>query len=265
VLGEYGSSAGDVKAEFIWMHPQVGESGIFGGDDGLGGYMPLAVAVPTATAGITELNWVHGNHMGVPIYYSDASGAQLATPTGYAIPGFPGQSRTFTDLYYNRYRDYESSTGRYVQADPIGLAGDVNPYLYALGNPLRYTDPSGLQAAVTAEKVIEVGFDWWWRRQLKPGRNTPWGRAWGAGEAIGAAIAVTRFIFNNCKDEGEDRARRCEENLDRDMLTCQALGKRGGKEAFRKCEEQAMLRYGNCLAGRDGPGKINAPLPPWSR
>jgi RHS repeat-associated protein len=156
VLGEYGSSAGDVKAEFIWMHPQVGESSMFGGDDGLGGYMPLAVAVPTATAGITELNWAHGNHMGVPIYYSDASGAQLATPTGYTVPGFPGQSRTFTDLYYNRYRDYDSSTGRYVQADPIGLNGDVNPYLYALGNPLRYSDPTG-EFAIVIPIAISVG------------------------------------------------------------------------------------------------------------
>jgi hypothetical protein len=51
VLGEYGASASDVKAEFIWMSPEVGDSGAFGGDDGLGGYMPLAVAVPTATAG----------------------------------------------------------------------------------------------------------------------------------------------------------------------------------------------------------------------
>jgi hypothetical protein len=44
VLGEYGANASDVKAEFIWMSPEAGESGTFGGDDGLSGYMPLAVA-----------------------------------------------------------------------------------------------------------------------------------------------------------------------------------------------------------------------------
>jgi YD repeat-containing protein len=37
VLGEYGVSANDVKAEFIWMSPMVGDGGAFGGDDGLGG------------------------------------------------------------------------------------------------------------------------------------------------------------------------------------------------------------------------------------
>jgi RHS repeat-associated protein len=98
--------------------------------------MPLAVAVPTATAGITQLIWVHANHMGVPIRYSDASG-NMVNPTGdYSVPGFPGQSQTTTDLYYNKYRDYDPTTGRYIQADPIGLAGGASPYSYAMNNPL---------------------------------------------------------------------------------------------------------------------------------
>lgn len=143
-IGEYGASVSDVKAEFIWMNPQVGDAGPFGGDDGLGGYMPLAVAVGTGIPSETSLVWVHANHMGVPIVYSDASGAQFAGPPGdYAIPGFPGQSRTLADLYYNRYRDYDPTTGRYIQADPIGLSGGANPYSYAMNNPLRYSDPTG--------------------------------------------------------------------------------------------------------------------------
>jgi RHS repeat-associated protein len=142
---QYGSTAADVRAEFIWLSPEVGDSGKFGGDDGLGGYMPLAVATPTATAGTTQLSWVHASHMGVPIRYSDASGATLAAPTGYSVPGFPGQSQTTADLYYNKYRDYDASTGRYVQADPIGLAGGASPYSYAMNNPMRYTDPEGLK------------------------------------------------------------------------------------------------------------------------
>jgi RHS repeat-associated protein len=85
---------------------------------------------------------VHGNHLGVPQLLMNASGTAI-TPSGYALPGYPGQSQTLADLYYNRYRDYDSSTGRYIQADPIGLAGDVNPYGYALNNPLKYIDPTG--------------------------------------------------------------------------------------------------------------------------
>ncbi|MFC2590093.1 MAG: RHS repeat-associated core domain-containing protein [Ottowia sp.] len=34
--------------------------------------------------------------------------------------------------------------GRYIQADPIGLAGGVNVYQYAYGNPLVYYDSLGL-------------------------------------------------------------------------------------------------------------------------
>lgn len=144
VMGEYGTSANDVKAEFIWMSPEVGDTGTFGGDDGLGGYMPLAVAA-NDNQGISQLSWVHGNHMGVPALMTDATGTELSFPTSYALPGFPGQSRTLADLYYNRYRDYDPTTGRYTQADPIGLEGGANPYLYAEANPLRFADPLGLE------------------------------------------------------------------------------------------------------------------------
>lgn len=46
-------------------------------------------------------------------------------------------------------------------------------------------------------------------------------------------------------------------------LTCVAVGKRLGKQKNAICMQQAMLRYGNCLAGRDGDDGINAPLPLW--
>jgi RHS repeat-associated protein len=51
-----------------------------------------------------------------------------------------------TGLHYNYFRDYDPLTGRYVHSDPIGLEGGLNPYLYAEGDPLRYSDPLGLQA-----------------------------------------------------------------------------------------------------------------------
>ena len=144
IVGEYGSSATDVKAEFIWLSPQVGDTGPFGGDDGLGGYAPIALAT-AASGGGTILSWVHGDHLGTPIVMTDASGTAIAQPTGYTATAFPGQSKTLADLYYNRYRDYDPTTGRYIQADPIGLAGGPNPYSYAMGNPLRYVDPMGLE------------------------------------------------------------------------------------------------------------------------
>ena len=142
VMGEYGLSAADVKAEFIWLSPEVGGAGAFGGDDGLGGYMPLAVATPDS-GGIIQLNWVYGGHLGVPLVTTNAAGSPATTPNDYLAPGFPGQSRVLADLYYNRYRDYDPSTGRYIQADPIGLEGGQNDYVYAGGNPINWIDPDG--------------------------------------------------------------------------------------------------------------------------
>jgi len=40
---------------------------------------------------------------------------------------FPGQQLdAATSLFYNYYRDYDSSLGRYLQSDPIGLQGGLN-------------------------------------------------------------------------------------------------------------------------------------------
>ncbi|EGT0667907.1 RHS repeat-associated core domain-containing protein [Citrobacter werkmanii] len=47
------------------------------------------------------------------------------------------------DLYYNRYRYYDSQQGRYITQDPIGLKGGLNPYTYPL-NPVQFVDPLGL-------------------------------------------------------------------------------------------------------------------------
>jgi len=146
VLGEYGASAADVKAEFVWMLPEVADDNeLLGGHDGVRGYMPLAIATPDGSGG-TALNWVHGNHLGVPLVATDSSGSPSTIPNDYFAPGFPGQSRTLSDLYYNRYRDYDPTTGRYVQADPVGLDGGQNNYAYADNNPIAEIDPFGLAA-----------------------------------------------------------------------------------------------------------------------
>jgi RHS repeat-associated protein len=49
-----------------------------------------------------------------------------------------------TGTLYRRARYYDPQTGRFTQEDPIGLAGGVNLYGYAGGDPVNYADPSGL-------------------------------------------------------------------------------------------------------------------------
>lgn len=146
VVAEYGSSAAQVKAEFIWaLPPAANDNSPFGGDDGIVGYAPLAL-VTTNTSSQLTLYWVHGNHLGVPIVTTNALGQVVDPGNDFLRPGFPGQSQVLSDLYYNRARDYDPVLGRYIQADPIGLLGDLNPYLYANGDPVNMVDPLGLTA-----------------------------------------------------------------------------------------------------------------------
>ena len=59
----------------------------------------------------------------------------------------PGQYHdSETGTFYNYFRNYDSKTGRYTQADPIGLEGGLNRFGYVGGSPLSYSDPLGLQA-----------------------------------------------------------------------------------------------------------------------
>lgn len=41
-----------------------------------------------------------------------------------------------------------NASARFIQPDPIGLAGGMNPYTYVGGNPLLYVDPLGLYSEV---------------------------------------------------------------------------------------------------------------------
>ncbi|MFM9926241.1 RHS repeat-associated core domain-containing protein [Variovorax sp. H27-G14] len=59
---------------------------------------------------------------------------------------YPGQyADEESGLFYNGFRTYSPTTGRYTQGDPIGLDGGWNRFGYAGANPLSYVDPDGLQ------------------------------------------------------------------------------------------------------------------------
>ncbi len=65
-------------------------------------------------------------------------------------------------LYFMQARHYDSRIGRFIQRDPIGLAGGLNLYTYALNNPVTTIDPKGMLvleilAVLTVAGVLLTG------------------------------------------------------------------------------------------------------------
>ena len=73
---------------------------------------------------------------------------------------FPGQYfDKETNTHYNYYCDYDSNISRYVESDPIGLAGGVNTYAYVDGNSLRWADRFGLDPGDLYQTVDDAAID----------------------------------------------------------------------------------------------------------
>ena len=71
---------------------------------------------------------------------------------------FPGQQHDpETALHYNYFRDYEPSTGRYVESDPIGLEGGIVSYAYSRSRSLTIWDPLGLFTVDASCDYCEFG------------------------------------------------------------------------------------------------------------
>ncbi|MEP4189703.1 MAG: RHS repeat-associated core domain-containing protein [Sneathiella sp.] len=131
--------------------------------DSLDGLM-VAGAVKLVSNDGESVTYVHSDHLGAPTLMTDQSRSvvwdrtQLPFGSEDSLTGsaandnrFPGQREELeTGLHYNYFRDYDPTTGRYLQSDPIGLEGGINTYGYVNGNPVNYVDPKGESALAGA-------------------------------------------------------------------------------------------------------------------
>jgi RHS repeat-associated protein len=73
----------------------------------------------------------------------------------------PGQwFQTESGLHQNWMRDYDPTTGRYLQADPLGLVAGMNVYGYANQSPIMYLDPNG-ENPLLAAAALGLAFAAW--------------------------------------------------------------------------------------------------------
>ena len=71
---------------------------------------------------------------------------------------------------YRRNRSYDPSTGRFTQEDPIGLAGGINVYGFAGGDPVNFSDPFGLcpdACVLEGGAAAGVGLTFWASESLR--------------------------------------------------------------------------------------------------
>lgn len=129
------------------------------------GDLPVAVVTPAQGSKPPGIHYIYADHLQTPRVITRASDNTMVwrwdeadpfglyspddNPSGVGVftynPRFPGQVHDKeTNNHYNYFRDYDPQTGRYLQSDPIGLAGGINTYAYVEGNPLLGVDPMGL-------------------------------------------------------------------------------------------------------------------------
>lgn len=288
ILGQY-NSAGIPLHQYVWMNGQ--------------------------TVGVianNTLHYVESDHLGTPRTVIDATRQKAiwawdmkSEAFGNSVPAtdpdadgiafvydlrFPGQRYdSASGLNYNYFRDYDASTGRYIQSDPIGLGGGISTYAYAGSSPTGMTDPSGL---VYGDGVLEMedvffGPTYWMREQMGLSAELPQGAVdFAAGWGDMVSFGITNQVRNAMGTNGN--VNRCSSAYGwgeaAGFANTIAIGAAGGAKAavsgyanfshslfparwatgaLKNRKWWLDNRFGKWLAGRRSHNRLNGDYVPW--
>lgn len=144
LLGEY-TSSGVPIVEYIWLAKKP-VAAIYGS----GSLSKIYYVITDAQN--TPRRLVDSDNENI-VWSWDSTAFGVGKPSGSITFNlrFPGQYYdSSTDHFYNHNRYYNAELGRYMEPDPSGIAGGLNPYIYALNNPLMYVDSEGESPVLVA-------------------------------------------------------------------------------------------------------------------
>ncbi|MBS0422785.1 MAG: RHS repeat protein [Proteobacteria bacterium] len=171
-LGQRAQISGGASGTVLYAYDEAGH--LLGEYDGTGalieetvwlGDTPVATLRPNGAT--VTIYYVHSDQLNSPrqvtrpsdnsamwTWNSDPFGTDAANPNPSGAGSFPYNLRfpgqlfdRQVGLHYNYFRDFDPAIGRYGESDPLGLKAGINTYAYVLDNPVKYVDPTGLQAS----------------------------------------------------------------------------------------------------------------------
>jgi RHS repeat-associated protein len=144
LLAEHNAATGAATREYVWI------------DD-------VPVALINISGATETTDFIHTGQIDEPLAVTSSTQALVwnayidpfGTATTFTTPSttldmrLPGQSfqLEMNSLHQNRWRDYDPSLGRYIEADPLGIDAGQNVYAYVDGDPVNLLDKMGLGLA----------------------------------------------------------------------------------------------------------------------
>jgi RHS repeat-associated protein len=133
----------------------------------------------------TEIDWPALSQ--AQTYFTPGPGAGGSNPKRW-MGTFVANGQGTTGMLYRRNRYFSPVSGQFTQSDPIGIAGGMNAFGFAEGDPVNFSDPFGL--CPWTDCLSQALADWGARRGGTSGTI-----ALNAGAALNAGLDASGINF----------------------------------------------------------------------